>query len=99
MRNLILGLMMISSSAAFACDYQIAQVIGKVTGHYDVMTSENSSECFYQIKYTQFNGDGECPLDIDEVVNAEFRDSACALKDGDIVSGVLVKHGDNVTID
>lgn len=97
--GLVLGLLMVSSSGAFACEYQMAQVIGVVVGDYDVMTSENTSECWYQIKFTRFDAHGECPLDIEDAVKAEFRDAKCELNNGDIVSGYIVKHGNSITID
>ncbi|MFL5815152.1 MAG: hypothetical protein ACJ763_16365 [Bdellovibrionia bacterium] len=99
MRNLILGLLLVSAYSASACEIERAQFIGKVKNHYDVMTSENSSVCYYQIEFKMFNPAYDCPLTPGEISTVEYLDSKCALKSGDQVSGVIAKSGEYTYIE
>lgn len=101
MRNLILGLLLVSAYSASACEIARTQFIGKVKNHYDVLTSENSSECFYQIEFNpeQWWPSAECSVSPGEVAGIEFRDASCALKEGDSVSGVIARSGDSIYIE
>ena len=92
MKNIILGLALISSSAissAFACSPE-AQFIGTV--------NNVTAECTYEINFTMFNPSMVCPLSIDEALTV-YTDKNCAVKNGDIVSGILVVKDNKVEIE
>jgi hypothetical protein len=103
MKNLMLTLAL--ASAAFlsttvqACEQQEAQFIGNVKNHSEIQRSETTSECFYEIEYSMFNSSFICPLDIDEVLTEHFQDYECKLKNGDQVSGVIVKLNDKIILE
>jgi hypothetical protein len=103
MRNLILSLLLVSSYSALACDNPTTEFVGTVKNHYDVQTSENTSECFYQIEF-KFDSNHwwqsvDCPVVPSEVTGVEFRDPSCSLKDGASVSGRLIKNGKYIYIE
>jgi hypothetical protein len=99
MRNLILGLLLVSAYSASAADVTACQFIGKVKNHYDVLTSENSSECFYEIEFRAGWPNAECPMSHEEIAGTEFRDSHCLLNNGDQISGVIAKSGTYIYIE
>ena len=98
MKTLILASALVISSAVFACDQQEAQFIGKVR-NYSVVQNGNSRICTFEIDYSMFNYSQVCPLDEGEVAGIRFSDSSCSMKDGDQVSGIMVKKGDSVYIE
>lgn len=79
-----------------ACEVQEAQYIGKVKNYNVIQRSESVEECFYEIGYTMFNSSYACPLEIGEVSLEKFQDYSCQLRNGNIVSGVIVKQGEKV---
>jgi hypothetical protein len=100
MKMFITSLTALVSLSVFACN-QEGQFIGTVKNFREIQKSESSRECFYAINYLQFNSSYICPLDIDEVSSLEFQDFSCSLKNGDQVSGVMVKfeNSENVIIE
>ncbi|MBC7538553.1 MAG: hypothetical protein H7281_07020 [Bacteriovorax sp.] len=46
-----------------------------------------------------FNSSFICPLDIDEVFTEHFQDYDCKFKNGDQVSGVMVKLNDKIILE
>lgn len=86
----ILSFLVFASSSAFACDPE-AQFIGNVS-EYDHAT------CTYRIRYTFFHHSTLCPLDRAEASTWTFEDNTCSLKEGDRISGYLVKEGDFIRI-
>lgn len=93
MKNIILGLALISAAAmssAFACSPE-AQFIGTVTNV--------SADCSYEIDFSAYNHSQICPLGIDEALVTRFENKNCALKDGDAVSGYLIVKDSKVVIE
>lgn len=93
MKNVILGLALISSAAmssAYACSAPEAQFIGIV--------KNATAECTYEIEFTMYNPSMVCPLSIDEALTV-YTDKSCTLKNGDQVSGVLVVKDGNLEIE
>lgn len=93
MKNVILGLALISMSAmssAFACTGE-AQFIGKV--------ADRTADCTYVIDFTSYQASGVCPLAMDEALGFRYEDKNCSLKDGDIVSGYLVVVDGKIVIE
>ncbi|MBC7712447.1 MAG: hypothetical protein H7177_03865 [Rhizobacter sp.] len=87
MKNAILVLALFSSVTAIACQ-QEAQFIGKVTNY-------SKTDCSYDINFSMFNSSYVCPLDIDEAGPARLTDKSCSLKNGDPISGVLIRNSEN----
>ena len=85
MKTLILALFTVIALPAFAC-LEEAQFIGTITEYKKVAT-----ECSYKIDFSMYNESMVCPLNSGEASTVEFKDESCVLKDGDQVSGVLVK--------
>ena len=94
MKSIVLIASILSAQISFACVQQEAQFIGNVKNFQSV-----GSNCSYGIDFTMFNSSFVCPLDIDEVSTLRFADKSCQLKDGDQVSGVMVKQDDSVVIE
>jgi hypothetical protein len=99
MRNLIPGLLLVSAYSAAASDIATCQFIGKVKNHYDVQTSENSSECFFGIEFNPGWPNAECLISREELAGVEFRDKRCLLNNGVQVSGVIAKNGSYIYIE
>jgi hypothetical protein len=83
----------------FACVQQEAQFIGNVKNFQKVAVDQYIYDCSYQIDFTMFNPSYVCPLVVGEVSMTRFEDLNCSLKNGDQVSGVLIKKDDLVTIE
>ena len=95
MKKLLVSFLVVFGSVvAQAACFQEAQFIGTVKNHNPIQKSESITECFYQIEYSMFNSSYSCPLVIGEASLAVFQDYTCAMKNGDKLSGVLVKNND-----
>lgn len=91
-RFLVAAVLFASVGSAMACDQQEAQFIGLVKNY-------SAANCSFEIEYSMFNPSYVCPLVPGEVSSLKFTDAACGLKNGDQVSGVLVKKDDSVVIE
>lgn len=82
------------SYSIFACT-QEAQFIGTVVSH----RVKSNNECVFQVEgYRWFGPSYVCPLVPGEVSGYQFSDATCSLKNGDEISGVFIKTGDEIVI-
>src|SRR4051812_7030092 len=96
MKLLLAALLICSATSAFAQDasapapcQEEAQFIGKVRSHRP--EAADQSMCSFKIDFSMYNESMVCPLNSGESSDTTFYDSGCSLKDGDQVSGYLVK--------
>lgn len=80
-----------TSQAEFNCTQQEAQFIGTVRDTRVEWIDQGVFDCYFKIEFSRYNISMVCPLDISEAEGFELLDASCALKDGDEVSGILVK--------
>ena len=99
MRICLFMILLMNAALAPACEPQEAQFIGKVKNISEIQKSEVSSECSFQIEVSTYNMSGTCPLDIDFVQPYVFQDLFCTKKNGDAVSGILVRTGSFIIIE
>lgn len=96
--KVILTAFFLAASTTFACGQQEAQFIGNVINQSKIQ-SGSSTSCTFEITYSMFNYSMVCPLDEGEVYGVKFEDAACSLKNGDQVSGILIKKDGAVYIE
>lgn len=93
MKNIILGLVLISTAAmssAFACSPE-AQFIGNVT--------KVAADCSFEIEFSAYNESVVCPLSIDEALATRFENKSCSFTNGDFVSGYLIVKEEKIVIE
>jgi hypothetical protein len=71
-----------------ACQEE-AQFIGSVRNHQQ--QTADGSMCSFQMDFSQYNESMVCGLNDADASTALFFDAGCTMKDGDQVSGYLVK--------
>lgn len=99
MKIVVMGFVLAAAQIGFACVQQEAQFIGSVVSHKKEAVDQYIVDCSFEIDYSMFNVSRTCPLVIGEVSGLRFSDRDCALKNGDQVSGVLVKKDGVVVIE
>jgi hypothetical protein len=77
---------------AFDCKQTEAQFIGTVTEYKKEAVDQYIFDCSYAIEFSRFDSNMLCPLDESEVYSVRFEDTNCSLKNGDFISGYLVKN-------
>jgi hypothetical protein len=94
MKFLIVASLMVFGLNAFAdsapCQEE-AQFIGKVKNIKPL--NQDWSMCSFQIEFTMYNESMVCPLNSGEADHQTFYDAGCNYKDGEQVSGYLVRKG------
>lgn len=99
-KTLLMVLVAVSSSMAFASDKQEAQVIG--TAKRVANGDGQSSSCSFSLKfkhYRESNACKSCGLSESEASEAILEDVKCKVADGQEVSGVLVKKDGKISLE
>ena len=99
MKNILVLAFFFVGQISMACGQHEAQFIGYVKNFQKVAVDQYIVDCSYEIEFTMFNSSMVCPLVIGEVSYLRFEDQSCQLKDGQQVSGVMVKIDGKVTIE
>jgi hypothetical protein len=93
MKNFLMAAILMSSSPALACGPEVAQFIADV----GQVTPLVGGGCEFKVEMDlrkpnhQFSPMFTCPLDIDLLSTYPVRQETCTVKQGEQVSGVLIK--------
>lgn len=93
MKGLIVAISVLASYAALACQPE-AQIIVHVK---DVVKTTQGCSFGLSLDYNRgdmWNMSYVCPLDYDVASSVSLTDASCSLKNGDVISGVLVQKED-----
>ena len=90
----MLWLFALGSAEVWACDQQELQFIGNVINH-----NRSAISCTFEIRFSMANPSFVCPLTPGELSGVAFVDEPCALAEGDQISGVIVRRGDDIWIE
>ena len=94
MKNLIMTVSLVATAfittSGYACQEE-AQFMGTI--------KNKSADCSFEINFELFNSSIVCPLDIEDADSIRFENKDCSFKNGDSVSGVLVKKDNQIVIE
>lgn len=99
MKSLILTIILMMGLESLACERLESQVEGVVKNVNVAHAKAGVIDCSYDLVITQFSSQGSCALQLNEARRARLQDHRCFLKEGDFISGKLVKAGSDYLVE